>query len=132
VAAEVAAACLWGPGAVPDLAPALRLAEKVVAADPKSYNGLHALGGLLLRAGRTEEAVKRLEAALAARGGDFTCAEELLLALASHRLGKAEEARRWRDRAAAWKEDAPRPPSVRLWVPALRREVDAELKKAKP
>jgi tetratricopeptide (TPR) repeat protein len=105
VANGVAWACAIGPGAAADLGPAVRLAERAVAARRSPIDGyapLNTLGGVLLRAGRAEEAVTRLRQALKLRGSDYQVSDELLLALAYHRLGRAGEARRWLARATAW------------------------------
>jgi Flp pilus assembly protein TadD len=106
VANSVAWACAVGPGAPADLGPAVRLAERAVAARPDDYSRLNTLGGVLLRAGRAEEAIARLQQALKRRGRDYQrdyqVSDELLLALAYHRLGQAEAARRWLARATDW------------------------------
>jgi WD40 repeat protein/tetratricopeptide (TPR) repeat protein len=106
----VAWACAVGPGAAADLGPAVRLAERAVAARRDDYGRLNTFGGVLLRAGRAEEAVTRLQQALKRRGSNNQVSDELLLALAYHRLGRAEEARRWLARATAWfdREQLPR------------------------
>jgi tetratricopeptide (TPR) repeat protein len=58
-----------------------------------------ARGGLLLRAGKLVEAVAELQEAAAQRAADDPPVAELLVALALHRQGKAEEARRALERA---------------------------------
>jgi predicted Zn-dependent protease len=108
VANDVAWACALGPGAAADLGPAVRLAEQSVAARPDDYARLNTLGGVLLRAGRAEGAVARLRQALQRRTSDQV-SDELLLALAYHRLGQAEEARRWLAQATAWFDRQQRP-----------------------
>jgi hypothetical protein len=50
------------------------------------------MGGLLYRAGRTEEAILRLNEAIAAEKGRSIALDWLFLALAHHRLGHATEA----------------------------------------
>src|SRR5262249_48840296 len=87
-----------------DFRPVVQLAERAVAASKNRYEELNTLGAALLRAGRYQEAVARLKEALARRGKSDKPLDELLLALAYHHLGQADEARRWRDRAAAWME----------------------------
>ncbi len=101
---NVAWTCALLPQAVDDLQPVLALARKAVAGRPGSYAELNTLGAVLLRAGHPEEAVKQLKESLAlrARAAVPTVMDELLLALAYHKQGKAEEARRWLDRAEAW------------------------------
>jgi tetratricopeptide (TPR) repeat protein len=106
----VAWACALGPGEPADLGPAVRLAERMVADVPDGHAGLSTLGGVLLRAGRAEEALACLQKALLKRPryGDQPSAE-LLLALAYHRLGQAEEARRWLAQATTWFDRQQRP-----------------------
>jgi WD40 repeat protein/serine/threonine protein kinase len=94
-------ACLLGPDALDDSKPLLEAVEKA-AKDSKEPAELLVLGGLLLRAGRHEEAVKRLEEACGDR--EETPHEDLLLALAYHQLKNEKEARRCLDRAVLWLE----------------------------
>lgn len=96
---------MLAPGAVPDLTPILARAETIEGNDRE---GLLQLGGLLLRAGRHKDAVRRLKEALALRPTADTAIDELLLALACRRLGQSAEARRWLDRATAWLDGQPR------------------------
>jgi Flp pilus assembly protein TadD len=112
VANNVAWACAVGPGEASDLSPAVRLAERVVAAGPDDYHRLNTLGGVLLRAGRAEEAIARLQKALIKRPRSRYVdrpSDELLLALAYHQLGQSGEARRWLARATAWFDRQQRP-----------------------
>src|SRR5262249_36489815 len=53
--------CVPAPDAVPDWGPVVQLAEKAVADDPKNCDKLLNLGAVLYRAGRYQEAAKRLE-----------------------------------------------------------------------
>jgi WD40 repeat protein/Flp pilus assembly protein TadD len=108
VANDVAWACAVGPGAAADLGPAVRLAEQSVAARPDDDARLTTLGGVLLRAGRAEEAIPRLRQAIQRRKRDQV-SDELLLALAYQRLGQDEEARRWLAQATAWFDRQQRP-----------------------
>jgi WD40 repeat protein/serine/threonine protein kinase len=89
---------LLGTDAPGDCKPLLEATEKL-ASDGKDPAALAALGGLLLRAGRAGDAVPRLEEARKDR--DDTPLEDLLLALAYHRLQKPDEARRCLARAIA-------------------------------
>jgi tetratricopeptide (TPR) repeat protein len=62
---------------------------------------LNTLGAALYRAGRYDEAIRRLEEAIQARpGGQGIPSDWLLLAMAHHRLGHRELARRWLERLA--------------------------------
>jgi hypothetical protein len=93
---SAARTALLGPDALGDFKPLLEANEKLAAGgnDPAI---LVALGGLLLRSGRADDAVLRLEEARKDR--DDTPLEDLLLALAYHRLQKPGEARRCLARA---------------------------------
>jgi tetratricopeptide (TPR) repeat protein len=102
---HVAWTCALGPGATAEPAQIVPLAEKVVAALPPDADNLAVLGAALYRAGRYEEAVKRLHESAAARPADTLHRQSveytwLFLAMAEHRLGHADQARQWLDRAA--------------------------------
>jgi WD40 repeat protein/tetratricopeptide (TPR) repeat protein/tRNA A-37 threonylcarbamoyl transferase component Bud32 len=126
IANNVAWVCGYAPDAVEDLPRVVRLAEEVAGRHPKKYATLNTLGAVLYRAGRYEDAVRRLEEAIKAhpRGGapfDF-----LFLAMAHQRLGHGEEARRWLARATEWAERAERgqlsDPTIQLplfWIQRL-------------
>jgi WD40 repeat protein/tetratricopeptide (TPR) repeat protein len=104
VSAEFTAwTCAVGPDALDDLMPALALAERLHHDKPKDAMIATTLGAMLYRAGRFAEAVARLVAAEQSsenpRGSPIY--GWLFLAMAHHRLGHADEAKRWLDRAAA-------------------------------
>jgi WD40 repeat protein/formylglycine-generating enzyme required for sulfatase activity len=87
---RLATTCLLAPQALPDLKPTLTAFEKSLC--DKYPEDLRIHGGLLLRSGRAEESIKRLEEAR--KGEKETPFEDLLLALAYHQLkakDKAEE-----------------------------------------
>jgi tetratricopeptide (TPR) repeat protein len=64
---------------------------------------MYVLGAALLRAGRLDEAVRRFEESLAVQPDWPNSGMNAYgLALAHHRLGHPEEARRWLERAEAW------------------------------
>jgi hypothetical protein len=66
----------------------------------------NAIGGLLLRAGRIEEAIVRLNEGIAATGGDKnkeSPTDWAYLALAHAKMGSAAEARRWLERLRTWR-----------------------------
>jgi WD40 repeat protein len=100
-ASSAAWVCCLGPGGADDPGAVVALAEKAVAAMPRYYGYLNTLGTALLRAGRPEEAVRRLEEALKLLGRDAIL-DQLLLALAHQALGRREEARRWLAGAQSW------------------------------
>jgi serine/threonine-protein kinase len=99
---QVSNTCSLAPEAVSDLARPLRLAEKALARDPKGHWSHEAPGRLLYRAGRHEEAVRRLEEAVALLKGEGNVWHWLYLAMAHRALGHTDEARRWLGTAEAW------------------------------
>jgi WD40 repeat protein/serine/threonine protein kinase len=78
------------------------------------------LGVALLRTGRHAEAIERLEAFDAARGKGTNAASQLYRALAHHRLGHVEEARRLVDAARAWLAEFRKNPLHPSWSLARR------------
>jgi tetratricopeptide (TPR) repeat protein len=119
----VAWTCILSPEAVEDREAVVRSARAAVKAaskDSDKHDLLRTLGAATYRAGRFEEAISHLNDALKAPtepgvrpdagadggvspgptpGGDPL--DWLLLAMAHHRLGHAEEARKWLDKAGA-------------------------------
>jgi tetratricopeptide (TPR) repeat protein len=98
--------CVLAPDAVKDLHQPVQIAERAVGADPKNISHTITLGASLYRAGRFAEALKRLKEASAAveRGesgspGTSPAYTWFFLAMANYRLGQAEEARQWLDKA---------------------------------
>jgi serine/threonine protein kinase/WD40 repeat protein len=134
IANLLAWSCALDDGVVEDYAPLVRLAESAVVGRP-SQDRLNTLGALLYRAGRFEEAVRQLQRSVEMHGAGGTPYDALFLALAHHRLGRREEARRWFRRgtapapAARFKADAIGDTSwiPRLELDILRREVAAAL-----
>jgi tetratricopeptide (TPR) repeat protein len=121
--------------AVKDLAPLVQTAEKAHAQNRCS---MVTLGGILYSAGRFADA-----AAFLNRAGDYSPGYsehvDLLLALAHHRLGRVEEARRWLQKAdkgiERFAREALQPDrasvvswSERVQLSILRREAEAILK----
>jgi WD40 repeat protein/tetratricopeptide (TPR) repeat protein len=88
-ATVVARTVLLAPEAIPDVSVALRL----LPAEQDSFTRT-TRGGLLLRAGKHAEASAELEKAVAQRGAGGAPVSELLLAVAYHKQGKAEAAKR--------------------------------------
>jgi hypothetical protein len=78
------------------------------------------LGVALLRTGRYAEALERLESFDAARGRGNNAASQLYRALACHRLGRVEDARRLADGARAWLAEFRKDPLHPSW-PLARR-----------
>ncbi len=131
---DLAWSCALGAGAVEDYAPLIRLAESAAASRP-APNRLNTLGAILYRAGRFEDAIRQLGRSVEIHGAGGTLYDALFLAMAHHRLGRAEEARQWFHRGsspapvAMFKPDAGGDTS---WIPQLelkilRREAAATL-----
>jgi Flp pilus assembly protein TadD len=130
-----------GPNATDDWSVPLSWADRVLtrlaereAADPSvkeqikplRHLFLHARGALLVRAGRSEEAVKVLREGMSVhpKGGEFQ--DWLFLAVAEHRLGRADAATEPAAKARAAKAEAkPAPGWDRAEVELLAEELDA-------
>jgi tetratricopeptide (TPR) repeat protein len=100
---HVARACTLAPDATAAAARAGRLAQQELKANAQRFSALTQQGALRYRAGRFKEAVPLFERSLRAdpKAGRAVL-NWLWLALAHHRLGRAEEARRWLGKAQAW------------------------------
>jgi tetratricopeptide (TPR) repeat protein len=137
----VAWPCVLVPDAVAQPAPLVTLAEKSVAKAPTNYDYLNTLGVALYRAGRFEEAAKRLgEASTAykpeARFRQPVAYSWFFLAMAHQSLGHADEARKWLGKAVQWMNQVsqekgndaaskvPMPWNRRLTLQLLRREAE--------
>jgi tetratricopeptide (TPR) repeat protein len=81
---------------------AARLAAFAVALSPAEQPSLNTLGVTLYRAGRFAEAIETLGKSLKAGKGQLDGFDLFFLAMAHHRLGQRDEARRCFDRAVAW------------------------------
>jgi tetratricopeptide (TPR) repeat protein len=138
---HVARGCTLAPDAVRETSLPARLAEKELAESPRAFWSLTERGALAYRAGRYQDAVSFLEQSLAADpkpGGAVV--NWLWLALAHHRLGKDDDARRWLARAQLWLDQyqdgmPPRAEEdlglhLHNWLEAcvLRREAEALLR----
>jgi hypothetical protein len=85
------------------------------------------LGVALLRSGRYPEAIERLEALDTARGKGSNASSQLYRALAHHRLGQAEAARRLVADARAWLAEFRRDPLHPSWPLARRPSIGDRL-----
>jgi WD40 repeat protein/serine/threonine protein kinase/tetratricopeptide (TPR) repeat protein len=111
-----------------------RWAERAVASSLNGWN-LHTLGVAHYRAGRLDEAIKRLEESNAGDWGEQgRMQNRLVLAMAHHRLGRAAQARalleevtRWWGGIEAARTDAAvaMPPTDWLPLQLFRREAEA-------
>jgi Flp pilus assembly protein TadD len=95
---------LWGMAEKPSVATArlLEVARRPVVPEHAAAR-LHALGLACYRAGQYEDALRHLHESVTEH--PEWAAQVLnnqVLALAYHRLGKDDEARRWRAKATAW------------------------------
>jgi WD40 repeat protein/serine/threonine protein kinase/tetratricopeptide (TPR) repeat protein len=96
--------CALGADALPDFAPALRLAEKALAQGDQTARSHQAVGAIHYRAGRWQECVKHFhDAEAAANPQELTSSAYwyYFLAMAERRLGHKEESRRWLEKAVA-------------------------------
>jgi serine/threonine protein kinase/tetratricopeptide (TPR) repeat protein/WD40 repeat protein len=141
IASLVAWAGVLVPDAVEDVKTCVRLVQRAAAADPKSYVFAYTLGAALYRAGRLDDAERELIRAnqLPKTGGAPYA--WLLLALTNARLGHADEAKKWLDKAVERMDQYGRAKSMdgtsdefwnwqmRLEYDLLRREAEAILSK---
>jgi tetratricopeptide (TPR) repeat protein len=130
-------ACVLAPDGVSDPSVLLGWAERLVAAQPTNALTRNTLGAALYRAGRFEEAARRLneaQAALAATPETSTSIAYLwyFLAMAHERLGHSQEARQWLEKANQEAEHVQRKNGTvwnrRLTLELLRGEAEATLK----
>jgi len=121
-------ACALGPEATSDLEAPVRLAEIGVRGvrELDKPNYLNTLGAALYRAGRFDEAIRRLEEGIRLRGGASVPLEWAFLAMAHHRLGHRDESRRWLERL---REHQPSTDPAQFWnelgIRLLRSEAEA-------
>jgi WD40 repeat protein/tetratricopeptide (TPR) repeat protein len=127
-AGEVARACALGPGATADPEVPVRLSEAGVKGvdDYFKADALITLGTALYRAGRCHEAIRRLEEAIQTGRGLAVPQAWAFQAMAHHRLGHLDEARRWLERL---REHQPSADPAQFWqeleLRLLRSEAEA-------
>jgi tetratricopeptide (TPR) repeat protein len=105
------------PDAAPDPTRLVEIAERAVRAQPVPHH-LHTLGLAHYRAGQFDEAIRQLHRSVEGNWS-ANAANWLVLAMAHQRLGRADEARQWFDKAVRWIENAG-PEAPRDSVGALR------------
>jgi len=106
--------CTLAPNSGADPARIAVLAEKALAESHKDYWHVSQLGAALYRSGRFEEAVKRLNEANGLNAHPYRTnmlQTWFFLAMAHHRLGHADEARRWLDKGVRGTEEALKSPA---------------------
>jgi hypothetical protein len=100
---HIARACTLAPNAVADAALPGRLAERELMSASGEFWSLTEQGALAYRTGQFRDAVRLFEQSLEADAKPGRAVLNWLwLALANHRLGNPEEARRWLVKAQAW------------------------------
>jgi Flp pilus assembly protein TadD len=125
VAVWVARTCALAPGAAADDPRPLELVRIAMETSPKEWLALSTLALVHYRAGRYAAALRAMTEAMAPEVGGDSGANRLLLALIHHRLGHADEARRWREKGIQWRDRADLSAEDRLIYQILRREADA-------
>jgi tetratricopeptide (TPR) repeat protein len=128
IANSVAWSSVMAVSEEPNLSETVRLAELAVngAPEPQHAARLTTLGAALYRARRFAEAVRRLEEGIQKRKGVSSEADWVFLAMADHRLGHHDEARRWLDR---FRDPGPNLDPSAFWgeleIRLLRAEAEA-------
>jgi WD40 repeat protein len=122
----VAWSCVLVPDAVTDREAPIRLAEAALAKWSEAGAGdvLNTLGAALYRAGRFEEAIRRLEESIKTRGDEGVPKGFAFLAMAHHRLGHLGDAKHWLDKLIAWQVDEATSSWDELQIRILRREAE--------
>jgi WD40 repeat protein len=104
---SVAWYCVLAPDAVGNPKAPVRLAEAALAGHPGRGGArsdvLKTLGAALYRAGRFEEAIRRLDESMQTRGDGGDPRAFAFLALAHYRLGHRDEAERWLEKVVAYR-----------------------------
>jgi tetratricopeptide (TPR) repeat protein len=135
--------CMLGPDALADYRGLVQVLERAVAMHPNTCTYYHPLGWILYRAGRPEMAIQRLRDAIKFHPkNDGLVDDWLILAMAHQRLGHADEARKWFNKASRRIEleigqqpatDSGQQPLTwvqRAEIRILHREAQAVMKKA--
>ena len=103
----VAWLCTYASDAMADLTVPVQMAEAALVdypADQKRF-ALNTLGAALYRAGRIDEAIARLDESVKASGGAGVPQDWVFLAMAHHKKGNADAARRWLEKARSHRPD---------------------------
>ena len=116
----VARTCTLAPMTAAGVETCLRLAERAVSAEPGNPMFLHVHGAALYRAGRSDEAVQQINAAIQQNQGRALRQNWLLLALIHAQSGKPQEAKKARENAV----QAERFDSRRRWTWDVRVELN--------
>ena len=125
---ELALACSLVPEATTDPELPARLAEAALGKGPELNRDMYlsTFGAALYRAGRFDEAIRRLEEGIGIQGGEGLPSALAFLAMAHHRLGHRDQARGWLDRL---RDHQPSTAPARFWdeleIRLLRIEAEA-------
>jgi tetratricopeptide (TPR) repeat protein len=105
---SVAWDCVLAPGSVADTETPVRLADVALKGLPaqQKHLVLNTLGAALYRTGRFDDAIRRLEEGVRLQAGQSQPQDWVFLAMAHHRLGQRDEARRWLDRFQSYQPSA--------------------------
>jgi tetratricopeptide (TPR) repeat protein len=109
--------CTLAPNSGADPAQIVELAEKLLAKSSRDHWHVNQLGAALYRAGRFEEAVKRLTEATELSFHPYRTNmlhTWFFLAMSHHRLGYTDEARHWLDKAMQGTDEALKSPAESL------------------
>jgi WD40 repeat protein/serine/threonine protein kinase/tetratricopeptide (TPR) repeat protein len=131
VANLVAWICALGPKALDDYSRAITLSQaalKAVSGPPRRAL-LNTLGALLYRAGRYREAIVQLREAVAEAKGKGSMQDWVFLAMALHRVGEADEARKYFDRVKSDQTSDADQPWGKAEYEILRAEAESLLKR---
>jgi hypothetical protein len=126
----IAWSCVLAPDAVSDHEAPIRLAEAALAGYPERGKErsdlLNTLGAALYRAGRFDDAIRRLNQSIQASEDEGDPRAFAFLAMVHHRLDHADQAKRWLDKLVAYQ---PKPGAELSWddvdVRILRREAES-------
>src|SRR5262249_29409246 len=131
----VAWSCVLVPDAVADREAPIRLAEAALArwSEGERSDVLNTLGAALYRAGRFEEAIRRLNESSNTRGDEGVPKGFAFLAMAHHRLGHQDDAKHWLDKLIASQvNEVPGSSWDDLEIRILRREAEALILGGRP
>ncbi len=109
--------CALAADAVDDFSLPVGLAERAGGKDPSNVFHLNALGAVLYRAGRFDEALARLDEAESLQvepnpeANSSAAYTWFFFAMTHYRLGNVDEARQWYEKAAAWTSEVLAPES---------------------
>lgn len=126
--------CALLEGAVRDWKPLLQRSARAAAANPQSADSLRQLAVLLYRAGQFETALAKLQDLTKLHGQQAEARDWLLLAMTAQRLGRAEQAKTWFDKAEqvrAKSKDDKESWEDRLVYQTLHREAEMLIKGGK-